>query len=128
MGKLKNKKMKGMNIGKAANGLIAAGAALTLFGPILNVWYIVDPGERAIIFQKLVGSGIKDKVIGEGLHLRIPFIQEIIKYDVRLKPFDYPTYTGTKDMQKIELHLRILYRPVEEVIPKIHLHFDKDYA
>ena len=31
-------------------------------------------------------------------------------------------------MQKVELHLRILYRPVEDVIPKIHLTYDKDFA
>merc|ERR1712178_263098 len=62
------------------------------------------------------------------MNWKIPGVQDVVKYDVRLKPFDYPTKTGTKDLQTVELHLRILYRPVEEIIPKIHLTYDKDYA
>lgn len=114
-------------LSKISNILVAGGFALTVLGPTLNIFYVVDPGERAIIFNKFAG-GIQDKVYGEGLHLRIPIAQDVIKYDVRLKPFEYPTFTGTKDLQKVNLHLRILYRPVEEVIPKIHLTYDKDFA
>lgn len=114
-------------LSKAANALVGAGVALTVIGPSLGLFYIVDPGERAIVFNKFSG-GIQDYVIGEGIHMRIPFVQDIIKYDIRLKPFEYPTFTGTKDLQKVNLHLRILYKPVEEIIPKIHLTYDKDYA
>jgi prohibitin 1 len=116
-----------MALAKFSNVLIGTGAALTFLGPSLGIFYVVDPGERAIIFNKF-RNGIQDYVLGEGLHWRIPFAQDVIKYDVRLKPFEYPTFTGTKDLQKVNLHLRILYRPVEEVIPKIHLVYDKDYA
>ena len=114
-------------LGRVANGLIAAGFAGTVLAPAQGLYYIVEPGERAIIFNKFSG-GIGDYVIGEGFHFKIPFAQDVIKYDVRLKPFEYPTSTGTKDLQQVKLHLRILYRPVEEVIPKIHLTYDKDYA
>jgi len=116
-----------MSLSRISNILIGAGVAVSVLGPSFGFYYIVDPGERAIIFNKFAG-GIKDRVIGEGLHFKIPFAQEVIKYEVRLKPFEYPTFTGTKDLQKVNVHLRILYRPVEEVIPKIHLTYDKDFA
>ena len=34
---------------------------------------IVDGGTRAVIFDKI--SGVQQKVIGEGTHFKIPFIQ-----------------------------------------------------
>jgi acid stress-induced BolA-like protein IbaG/YrbA len=33
----------------------------------------VDAGKRAVIFDKL--QGVQQKVIGEGTHFRIPYIQ-----------------------------------------------------
>lgn len=35
--------------------------------------YTVDAGQRAIIFDVLFG-GLKEKIIGEGMHLYIPII------------------------------------------------------
>jgi uncharacterized membrane protein YqiK len=34
---------------------------------------LVDAGKRAVIFDKL--QGVQQKVIGEGTHFRIPYIQ-----------------------------------------------------
>jgi hypothetical protein len=33
----------------------------------------VDAGTRAVVFDKI--RGVQDKVVGEGTHFRIPFIQ-----------------------------------------------------
>ena len=47
-------------------GLIVGG------GIFLNCFfYAVDAGERAIIFDKLIG-GLREKVIGEGMHFYLP--------------------------------------------------------
>lgn len=88
--------------------------------------YKVEPGERAIVNNKFQ-KGISKKVRGEGYHLYIPFMQEIIKYDIRINPFDFKTYTGTKDLQKVDVKIRIFYRPLENFLPKIHLDYNKDY-
>jgi len=117
---------------KLSNILVGAGLALTVVGPMTGMFYVVNPGEKAIILNRValpgMKGGVQDYVLGPGLHFKIPGIQDRIIYEVRLKPFEYPTFTGTKDLQKVNLHLRILYRPVEEVIPKIHLTYDKDFA
>lgn len=88
--------------------------------------YKVDPGQRAIIFDKF-GGGIETKVRAEGYHFFIPFKQEVIKYDVRILTYDHPTDTGTKDLQKVNLKIRLFYRPIEEFLPKIHLELNRDY-
>ena len=114
-----------MSLSRLSSGLLAGGALLSLFGS--SFVYTVFPGERAIIFNKFQG-GISDEVIGEGLHFRIPFVQEVIKYDIKLKMSEFNTYTNTKDLQKVQLHLRILHRPIEQNIPKIHKELDRDYT
>ena len=44
----------------------------------------VDGGTRAVIFDKIFG--ISDKVVGEGSHIRIPFLQEPVIMDIRSRP------------------------------------------
>lgn len=85
------------------------GAGLLAASAIGACIYKVHPGERAIIFNKL-GRGIGESVMKEGYHFRIPGVQEIIKYDVKIQPFDYYSFTGTKDMQKVSIKIKIFFR------------------
>ena len=41
----------------------------------------MEGGHRAIIFSRL--GGVKDETYSEGLHLRIPWLQYPIVYDIR---------------------------------------------
>ena len=115
-----------MNFKNLSNGLTLIGTGLLGASVISRCIYTVEPGERAIVFDKFRG-GIKSNIYSEGFHLYIPFAQEIIKYDIKARPFDYKTFTGTKDLQKVEVKLKIFYRPREEAIPEIHLQLNRDY-
>lgn len=116
-----------MNVNKISKGLTGLGS-LIMAGSLLSTCvYKVEPGYRAIIFNRF-GKGISSKVYGEGYHLYIPFMQEIIKYDIRINFYDFKTFTGTKDMQRVEMKIKIFYRPLEQFLPKIHLDFNKDYV
>ena len=98
-----------MNFKKITNGLVGLGSLFVGASFIGNCIYKVEPGERAIIFDRFAG-GIRKKVYSEGYHLYLPLIQEIIKYDIKARPFDYKTFTGTKDLQKVEVQIKIFYR------------------
>lgn len=119
-------------LSRLANFAIGAGVFLTVVAPSTGLFYVVNPGERAIILNKIalpgMKTGVQEYLLKEGIHIRIPGIQDRIIYEIRLKPYEYPTSTSTKDLQKVDLHLRILYKPVEEMIPRIHLTYDKDFA
>ena len=62
--------------------------------------YNVDGGERVVMFDSLRG-GVMDKVSGEGTHFMIPVIQRPIVMDIRTKPREIPSMTGTKDLQMV---------------------------
>lgn len=89
--------------------------------------YDVKGGTRAVIFDRL--SGVRDTVANEGTHFLIPWLQRAIIYDVRTKPRNISTTTGSKDLQMVSLTLRVLHRPEVQQLPKIYQvssHMDTD--
>jgi hypothetical protein len=80
--------------------------------------YDVKGGTRAVIFDRL--SGVKENVVNEGTHFLIPWLQKSIIYDVRTKPRNISTTTGSKDLQMVSLTLRVLHRPEVKMLPKIY--------
>lgn len=80
--------------------------------------YDVKGGTRAVIFDRL--SGVQEKVVNEGTHFLIPWLQKAIIYDVRTKPRNISTTTGSKDLQMVSLTLRVLHRPEVQRLPKIY--------
>ncbi|XP_075989625.1 prohibitin 1-like [Anticarsia gemmatalis] len=111
---------------KVFNRLAQIGIGITLAGGVANnALYNVDGGQRAVIFDRF--SGIKNFVIGEGTHFIIPWIQKPIIFDVKSNPRTISTKTGSKDLQTVEITLRILFRPVAEELPKIYTVLGEDY-
>jgi len=82
--------------------------------------YNVDGGERVVIFDRV--RGILPDVKGEGTHLKLPYFQYPTFFDIRSKPRIINTTTGTKDLQTVNIALRILSRPDET---QLHVILDK---
>jgi len=88
--------------------------------------YNVDGGERAVMFDNLRG-GILPDVIDEGTHIKVPIIQRPVILDVRTKPREILSVTGTKDLQMVNLKLRVLWRPVIKKLPQLYRELGTDY-
>ncbi|CUS07516.1 unnamed protein product [Tuber aestivum] len=101
---------------------IPAAVGVSLFQ--LSV-YDVRGGTRAVIFDRL--TGVKEKVVNEGTHFLVPWLQKAIIYDVRTKPRNISTTTGSKDLQMVSLTLRVLHRPEVQALPKIYQSLGQDY-
>jgi prohibitin 1 len=87
--------------------------------------YDVKGGTRAVIFDRL--SGVRDTVVNEGTHFLVPWLQRSIIFDVRTKPRNISTTTGSKDLQMVSLTLRVLHRPEVQNLPKIYQNLGQDY-
>ena len=72
-------------------------------------------------------TGVKENVVGEGTHFMIPWVQRPILYDIRTRPKNVPTVTGSKDLQNVNITLRILFRPVADKLPNIYTTLGQDY-
>jgi len=115
--------------GKAPKGLglgvklLAAGAA-GMYG-LQQSMFTVDGGHRAIIFNRI--GGIQDYSLTEGLHFRLPWFQYPIVYDIRARPRKITSPTGSKDLQMVNISLRVLSRPDSLNLPNIHQELGQDF-
>ena len=104
---------------QALSGIYRAAIPLAIGASLVQAsMYDVKGGTRAVIFDRY--SGVKDTVVNEGTHFLIPWLQKSIIYDVRTKPRNISTTTGSKDLQMVSLTLRVLHRPDVPKLPQIY--------
>lgn len=78
-------------LGMLGLSLLGAGVVGTQFV------FVVDGGERVVIFNKF--RGLQTQVYGEGMHLKIPIVMEPRRFEIRSRPRLITSATGTKDLQ-----------------------------
>ncbi|KAH6908016.1 prohibitin Phb2 [Coprinopsis sp. MPI-PUGE-AT-0042] len=107
----------------AGGGLLAVviGGAFLVNSSLFNV----DGGHRAIKYTRL--GGVKDEVFNEGTHFAIPWFETPIIYDIRAKPRNVASLTGTKDLQMVNITCRVLSRPSIQQLPSIYRELGLDY-
>jgi hypothetical protein len=86
---------------------------------------IVDGGHRAIKYTRV--GGVQKEIYNEGTHFRIPWFETPITYDVRAKPRNVASLTGTKDLQMVNITCRVLSRPRVDALPQIYRTLGTDY-
>eukprot|EP00877_Chromochloris_zofingiensis_P003190 jgi/Chrzof1/12872/Cz07g10130.t1 len=111
------------NIANIARVAVLGGA--TVYG-IANSLFNVEGGHRAIVFNRVVG--IKETVYSEGTHLMLPWFDRPIIYDVRARPSLITSTSGSRDLQMVNIGLRVLTRPNPDQLPQLYRTLGRDYA
>ncbi|KAF0882687.1 PHB2 protein, partial [Crocuta crocuta] len=110
-------------MGTALKLLLGAGAVA--YGVRESV-FTVEGGHRAIFFNR-IGGVQQDTILAEGLHFRIPWFQYPIIYDIRARPRKISSPTGSKDLQMVNISLRVLSRPNAMELPSMYQRLGLDY-
>merc|ERR1711872_108084 len=122
----KGEKMANQAVQKLFGQVTKLGVGVAVLGGVVNsALYNVDGGHRAVIFDRF--AGVKDGVAGEGTHFIIPVIQTPIIFDCRARPRNVSSITGSKDLQNVNITLRVLFRPISASLPKIYTNLGMDY-
>jgi len=87
--------------------------------------YTVPGGHRAIMFSRI--SGLSNEPIGEGTHFRIPWFESPILFDVKTKPRNVVSLTGSRDLQMVNISVRVLSRPSVNNLAFIYRRLGQDY-
>ncbi|KAI0564473.1 prohibitin [Gracilaria domingensis] len=109
-------------LGRLARYSVAIGV---LGGVAQSSLYVVNGGERAVIFNRF--TGIEQHVRGEGMHFNIPWVQKPVIFDVRTRPRAISSVTGTNDLQMVNLTLRVLSKPTKDQLPTIYSRLGPDW-
>ncbi|CAH6719211.1 prohibitin-2 [[Candida] jaroonii] len=101
--------------------LLLGGASMLAQSALFNV----DGGQRAIVYSRV--NGVQPNIYNEGTHFVLPWLQRPIIYDVRAKPRNVASLTGTKDLQMVNITCRVLFRPNVDELPNIYRTLGRDY-
>lgn len=84
---------------------------------LFNSMYEVKSGERGVVleFGKVKGT------VTEGLHFKIPFIQNVEKVDVKTKKVEEPCASTSKDMQQVGAKVSLNYRVNPDKLKEIYV-------
>ncbi|CAG8558966.1 1043_t:CDS:2 [Ambispora leptoticha] len=112
--------------GKGAFTGVGAIVTLGLLGVGINAsLFNVDGGHRAIKYKRLFG--VQKQIYNEGTHIMIPWFETPIVYDVRAKPRNIASLTGTKDLQMVNITCRVLSKPNISELATIYRTLGTDY-
>ena len=111
-------------------GGLVLGGAYGLYRSVYNV----EAGRSAILFNRFStpfgtkGVDPHQALVREGTHFAVPWFQRPIIYDCRTRPNTFTSLTGSKDLQMVNITIRVLTKPVREDLPKCYdfLGTDKD--
>eukprot|EP00658_Telonema_sp_P-2_P010406 TRINITY_DN13926_c0_g1_i3.p1 TRINITY_DN13926_c0_g1~~TRINITY_DN13926_c0_g1_i3.p1 ORF type:complete len:331 (+),score=94.93 TRINITY_DN13926_c0_g1_i3:97-1089(+) len=115
----------GDNGGKVFGGLVSLAAAGGLVWGGSNALYTVEGGHRVVIYDRF--NGVDPQVKGEGLHFLVPWLQRANKFDIRTRPYELTSLTGSRDLQMVNMRLRVLYAPVPSALPTIFQDIGRDF-
>lgn len=108
---------------------LGLGLGLGAYG-VYNSMYTITPGHAGVVYNRfgLTGSsGIQSVVCKEGLNFVFPWLQRPIIYDVRTRPKLINSTSGSKDLQMVEISLRVLYKPDVNQLPFIYRRLGQDF-
>ena len=103
-----------------ATVLIVIVAALV----IINCITIVQPGHTGVVVTL---GRVDDNVLQEGLHLKIPFVQDVVMIDNRITKLEVNTEAFSSDLQTVETTLAINYRVDTSKSYSIYKNIGGDY-
>ncbi len=73
---------------------------------MLNPFVVIGAGERGVVLNF---GAVQPAVLGEGLHLRIPIVQKIVKVDVKVHKEQVDAEAASKDLQDIRSTIAVNY-------------------
>jgi prohibitin 2 len=109
----------------AARSATALAVAAGLGYGTWNSIYTVEGGHRAVVFNRIVG--MKDVSYGEGLNFNLPWVERPIIYDIRTRPVNLQTLTGSKDLQMVTIAIRVLHKPDPNQLVWIYRYLGTNY-
>ncbi|MFA4830374.1 MAG: prohibitin family protein, partial [Thermodesulfovibrionales bacterium] len=98
--------------------------AILVFFLFLNPWVQIGAGERGIVLNF---GAVQKTVLGEGLHFRVPIMQEITRVDVKVQKAQTDAAAASADLQDVSSTVAINYHIIPDkaniVYQSIGMHF-----
>ncbi len=92
-----------------------------------NIFYTLQPGEKAVIFRPLSNELDKEHILGIGLHIIAPW-NEMIIYDIKEQKIDETMDILDKNGLSVHVDITVRFNPMEKKIGDLHEKFGINYV
>jgi regulator of protease activity HflC (stomatin/prohibitin superfamily) len=116
-----NQKMRNIKPRKLVSQIIIGLSALIL---LFGAFGTIGAGERGVLLQF---GAVKDKIFDEGLYVKIPLIQKVVKMDVKIQKDEIPASASSKDLQIVTSKIALNYHLDPKAVNKIWQEVGKNY-
>ncbi len=86
---------------------------------------IVEAGHRGVI---LYLGAVENRVLPEGVHFVIPFVEKVIQMEVRTQKFQAESSAASNDLQEVETVIALNYRLDPNEVNKVYQLLGENYA
>ena len=115
-----------MNLIREHRNIFGIALAILFFLLFLNPLVIIPAGHRGVL---LTWGAVSDRILPEGLNLRIPMMQTVEKVDVRIQKHEISANAASKDLQEITsviaLNFHVDPTTVNRIYQDIGVHYDE---
>ncbi len=100
--------------------IVAVVLALIVF----SSFFVVEVGSVGVRINIITGQ---TKSFPQGTYAKIPFIHQVVNYDVKTQKQEIDADSASKDLQTVRARIVVNFRPVYEKVNDIHIKIGKDY-
>jgi len=105
--------------------VVALVVLLLIFGS--QMFFVLKPGERAVIFKKFSGGLDKDNIFVPGFHVIAPW-NDLIRYDVKEQKSEETMDVLDKGGLSINVDVTIIFNPFYDKIGYLHENIGANYV
>ncbi len=92
-----------------------------------SIFFTIQPGEAAVVFEKF-GDGLdKENILNEGFHMKAPW-NSIYRYEIRENKIEEPIDVRDKNNLNINMDVTARFRPKPDRIGYLHERFGEGYV
>lgn len=122
---MENNNVINVKTGKSAGKIVAAVIiVLIILIVLLNSFTAVRAGHSGVVttFGK-----VSDTVLSEGLHFKVPFIQQIVLVDNRVLKAEADCSSASKDLQTVRSTIAVNYKVMNSYSASVYKNIGMDY-
>ncbi len=99
---------------------------LALFGLsfLMGSFFVIDAGERGVVLR----FGAVNRVVGEGLHYKVPMMESIVRMSVRVQKSTAKTEAASRDLQIVHTTMVLNYNVVADRVGEVYQTIGLNYV
>lgn len=99
-------------------------AVFVLLSFFMGSYFVINAGERGIVLR----FGAVNRVVPEGIHFKMPFMEEIVKMSVRVQKNTTKTEAASRDLQVVHTTMVLNYSLQADKVGEVYKNIGLNYS